>query len=51
MVDEVKVYKKAHSQAVQYHQVVGEKHDYYITLDQLNNILKEEQDGRNRYRQ
>lgn len=33
------VYLDAHAAAVKGGQKVGEKHDFYITLDQLNEIL------------
>ena len=34
------VYTEAHSLARWNKQTVGEKNDFYITLEQLNNILK-----------
>jgi hypothetical protein len=34
------IYAIAHEISVKNNQRVGDKHDFYITLDQLNNILK-----------
>lgn len=35
------IYTKANIISQKSQQIVGEKHDFYITLEQLNDILKE----------
>lgn len=42
MVNEITIYTEATEVARENNQTVGEKNDFYITLEQLNEILKKD---------